>query len=293
MSETTGFIPYEEFAPLYREVMNETRVQKLFSDELYDSFTGDDTTLRLYKISEKLVENAKKFNLTSILEPHEIVRKHLVDSLLPLGIMAEHGLIPSVGNVSMADVGCGAGFPSLPIAAASQDNFPLYVMGIDSTAKKITHIKETAEYANLTNIDGMAARAEELTMIKQESAAKKGGKGSAKGKNAPQKEEKAPYFRERFDITTARAVASLVTLLELCSPMTKVGGHFVALKSHADEEIAEAGDAPKKLGLTLTDRIDYELPGGDKRVVLIYEKVSATPKNYPRRYAEITKQPLK
>lgn len=306
---TPEFLGYDEFSALYRRVLAETEGQKLFDGELYEHFSSDFVTEKLYKISQKLVENAKKFNLTSILEPHEIVRKHLVDSILPLGIMAEHGLVGEDKKVTLADIGCGAGFPSLPMAASSAEYFPIFFMGIDSTAKKITHIKESAEYAGLNNIDALAGRAEELTVFTGDTKAQSGSKSDSKSdskkgkysekravKNARKADtggEKAPYFRERFDITTARAVASLAVLCELTAPMTKVGGHFCALKSHADEEIEEAKNAPTLLGLTLCDRIDYELPGGDKRVMLIYEKVAHTPGKYPRRYSEITKQPLK
>ena len=252
----------------------------------------------MYKITEKLVENAKKFNLTSILEPEEIIRKHIVDSVLPLAIMEKQGIVSKIARKTVADVGCGAGFPTLPMSAASLDYFPLFFMGIDSTAKKIGHIKESAEYADLTNIDATAARAEELTAYHALSSQKKSvlsskKESAKKPKNQPKTEEKKPYFRERFDITTARAVAALPTLLELCAPLTKVGGYFCALKSHADEEILAEGNAHETLGLTLRDKISYTLPGGDARVVLIYEKTAETPRKYPRRYAEITKQPLK
>lgn len=269
-----------------------------FTPELYAHVTSDEVLTRMYKITEKLVENAKKFNLTSILEPEEIVRKHIVDSVLPLAIMEKQGIVSKIARKTVADVGCGAGFPTLPMSAASLDYFPLFFMGIDSTAKKIGHIKESAEYADLTNIDATAARAEELTAYRALSSQKKSALSSKKEsakkpKNQPKTEEKKPYFRERFDITTARAVAALPTLLELCAPLTKVGGYFCALKSHADEEILAAGNAHETLGLTLRDKISYTLPGGDARVVLIYEKTAETPRKYPRRYAEITKQPLK
>ena len=244
----------------------------------------------MYRITEKLVENAKKFNLTSILEPEEIIRKHIVDSVLPLAIMEKQGIVSKKLRKTVADVGCGAGFPTLPMSAAALDYFPLFFMGIDSTAKKIGHIKESAQYSGLTNIDATVGRAEELTAYHDVSTAKNNTK---KPKNQPKTEEKKPYFRERFDITTARAVSALPTLLELCAPLTKVGGCFCALKSHADEEILAAGNAPETLGLTLRDKISYTLPGGDARVVLIYEKTAETPRKYPRRYAEITKQPLK
>ena len=286
----------EQFFTLCRAAFAES--ETYFTPELYAHVTSDEVITRMYKITEKLVENAKKFNLTSILEPEEIVRKHIVDSVLPLAIMEKQGIVSKIARKTVADVGCGAGFPTLPMSAASLDYFPLFFMGIDSTAKKIGHIKESAEYADLTNIDATAARAEELTAYPDSPAPKKSALSSKKEsakkpKNQPKTEEKKPYFRERFDITTARAVAALPTLLELCAPLTKVGGYFCALKSHADEEILAAGNAHETLGLTLRDKISYTLPGGDARVVLIYEKTAETPRKYPRRYAEITKQPLK
>lgn len=286
----------EQFFTLCRAAFAES--ETYFTPELYAHVTSDEVLTRMYKITEKLVENAKKFNLTSILEPEEIVRKHIVDSVLPLAIMEKQGIVSKIARKTVADVGCGAGFPTLPMSAAALDYFPLFFMGIDSTAKKIGHIKESAEYADLTNIDATAARAEELTAYPDSPAPKKSALSSKKEsakkpKNQPKTEEKKPYFRERFDITTARAVAALPTLLELCAPLTKVGGYFCALKSHADEEILAAGNAHETLGLTLRDKISYTLPGGDARVVLIYEKTAETPRKYPRRYAEITKQPLK
>lgn len=286
----------EQFFSICRAAFAES--ETYFTPELYAHVTSDEVLTRMYKITEKLVENAKKFNLTSILEPEEIVRKHIVDCVLPLAIMEKQGIVSKIARKTVADVGCGAGFPTLPMSAASLDYFPLFFMGIDSTAKKIGHIKESAEYADLTNIDATAARAEELTAYPDSPAPKKSALSSKKEsakkpKNQPKTEEKKPYFRERFDITTARAVAALPTLLELCAPLTKVGGYFCALKSHADEEILAAGNAHETLGLTLRDKISYTLPGGDARVVLIYEKTAETPRKYPRRYAEITKQPLK
>ena len=286
----------EQFFSICRAAFAES--ETYFTPELYAHVTSDEVLTRMYKITKKLVENAKKFNLTSILEPEEIVRKHIVDSVLPLAIMEKQGIVSKIARKTVADVGCGAGFPTLPMSAASLDYFPLFFMGIDSTAKKIGHIKESAEYADLTNIDATAARAEELTAYPDSPAPKKSALSSKKEsakkpKNQPKTEEKKPYFRERFDITTARAVAALPTLLELCAPLTKVGGYFCALKSHADEEILAAGNAHETLGLTLRDKISYTLPGGDARVVLIYEKTAETPRKYPRRYAEITKQPLK
>lgn len=229
----------------------------------YEKLTSPVTCEKLWKISDRLIDNAKKFNLTSILEPTEIARKHIVDSICPLGLLLEYGITPK----RVLDVGTGAGFPLLPMAAVMSEISPKTVfLGLDATAKKISHINETAAYAEIPTVSAMQGRAEEV----------------AQGK-----------FREKFDMVTARAVADLTVLMELCAPFVSVGGVFASLKSHADEEIANSEAAAKILGLTKEAKIDYEIPGGDSRCLIIYRKTTATPPKYPRRYAEITKQPLK
>lgn len=253
------FISLEEFTELYLGMA--ARETAGFGDN-YALFTDPDVIRRLWIISCKLCENSKKFNLTSILEPSEIVRKHLIDSLCPLGLMLERGIRLN----SLLDVGCGAGFPSLPMAAALasiDDN--RRVVGLDATAKKISHINETAVACGLTSMSGISARAEE----------------SAKGE-----------LREVFDVVCARAVANLPVLIELCAPFVKVNGHFAALKSHVDEELAPAIDAGRLLGLTSYEKIDYEIPGGDVRCLIIFKKTFRTPQKFPRRYADILKRPL-
>ena len=263
---STEFIGFPDFESIYEENIMSPEAQQIFSSDLTKHLLSDDVKKRMYCISEKLTENAKKFNLTSILEPSEIVRKHILDSLLPLGIMEKHGILSSreYERRLLADIGCGAGFPSLPIIAASIGYFDLYGMCVDSTDKKIRHVNETIDYIGMRGCgEGITARAEELSS-----------------------------FRGRFDITIARAVSSLPVLIELCAPLTRVGGHFIAMKSHADEEVAALGHAPGKLGMILGDRVRYSLPGGDEREVIILKKVKETPAEYPRRYAEIVKKPL-
>ena len=256
MSELT----YELFSELYRATA--TRETPGFSIN-YEKLTSDDVCSRLWRISDRLIDNAKKFNLTSILEPSEIVRKHIIDSICPLGLLLERGINPT----RVLDVGTGAGFPLLPMAAAMTAIEPKTTfLGLDATAKKISHILETAEYAEIPTVSAMQDRAEEV----------------AAGK-----------FRERFDLVTARAVADLNVLMELCAPFVAVGGVFASLKSHADEEMERSAAAAKILGLTLEEKIDYEIPGGDSRCLIIYRKTAKTPPIYPRRYAEITKKPLK
>ena len=225
---------------------------------LYASATDPSAVEKLYGVTAKLIENAKKFNLTSILEPSEIIRKHLIDSMIPLGLLADSGI--TFGSV--LDIGTGAGFPLLPMACVSPE---ISFTGMDSTAKKISHIRETAEFAGLSNVSAVVGRAEEL----------------AHGE-----------LRQTFDLVCARAVASLPVLIELCSGFTAPGGYFCALKSHIEDELEAADRAGKVLGLTNIAVIDYEIPGGDTRCLVLYRKTTSTPAKYPRRYAEITKRAL-
>ncbi|MBR5367081.1 MAG: 16S rRNA (guanine(527)-N(7))-methyltransferase RsmG [Clostridia bacterium] len=222
----------------------------------------DNAVHRLWTVCDLLIDNAKRFNLTAILEPEEIVRKHVADSLIPLALLRGNGIDPAACR-TILDVGTGAGFPLLPWACALPESVAL--TGLDATAKKISHIRASAEAAGLSNVAAVQGRAEE--------AAREG-------------------MREHFDLVTARAVAALPVLCELCAPLVKVGGAFAALKSHAEDEIRDAAPAAAILGFDEASPIAYELPGGDARTLVVYRKTRPTPAKYPRRYAEITKQPL-
>ncbi len=228
----------------------------------FERFTSPAIVKKLYCIADRLIDNAKKFNLTAILEPAEIVRKHIIDSLQPMGILLDEGFLPT----ALLDVGTGAGFPLLPMAAAFADFSEYSFTGLDSTSKKISHIRETADYAKLSSVIAVEGRAEER----------------ARGE-----------MREKYTIVTARAVAALPQLIELCAPFVQIGGIFAAMKARADEEIAAADAASEKLGLEKSSVIDYILPGGDSRSLIIYRKIKPTSQKYPRRYSEISKQPLK
>ncbi|MBP3368736.1 MAG: 16S rRNA (guanine(527)-N(7))-methyltransferase RsmG [Clostridia bacterium] len=250
---------FSNFSALYLE--SATAKVRGFENNM-DKFTSSATVRRLYCIADRLIDNAKRFNLTSILDPAEIVRKHIIDSLQPIGILADLGYEP----LSLLDVGTGAGFPLLPMAAAYADRADCSFTGLDATRKKISHIREVADYAEIANVRGVEGRAEEL----------------ARGD-----------MREKYTIVTARAVAALPQLIELCAPFVAPGGIFASMKAHAEEEIAASAMGYEKLGLEKTDVIDYELPGGDARSLIIYRKIKSTPQKYPRRYTEILKQPLK
>ena len=245
----------QEFSTLFRDAVSPDLPG---FDAIYSAVTGEKCVNALYAVTDRLIDNAKKFNLTSILEPNEIIRKHLIDSLIPLGLLQNAGITFSTA----LDVGTGAGFPLLPMACAADG---VSFTGMDATAKKISHIRETAEFAALTNVSAVSGRAEEL----------------ARGE-----------LRQSFDLVCARAVAALPVLIELCAPFVRVGGHFCALKSHIEEELEPADRAGRLLGLTNIAVIDYEIPGGDTRCLVLYRKTAPTPAKYPRRYAEITKRAL-
>ena len=138
-------------------------------------------------------------------------------------------------------------------------------IGLDATGKKITHITEVADACGLRSVSALQGRAEEISH---------------------------DILREKADLSVARAVASMPILVELCAPLTSVGGYFAALKSHADDEIAAAENAARLTGLRFSQKIDYIIPGGDTRSLVIYEKVQPTPTELPRRYSDITKKPL-
>ncbi len=246
-------LTYQEFSDLYLSAITPDLPG---FDCLYDTASSPETAEKLYSVTSKLIENARKFNLTSILEPTEIIRKHLIDSLIPLGLLKGAG----ISFESALDVGTGAGFPLLPMACAAPG---IRFTGMDSTAKKISHIRETADFAKLTNVSAVAGRAEELAHTE---------------------------LRQSFDLVCARAVASLPVLIELCGGFVAPGGHFCALKSHIEDELEPADRAGKLFGLTNIAVIDYEIPGGDTRCLVLYRKTAPTPAKYPRRYAEITKR---
>ena len=213
---------------------------------------------KLYTICARLDECSKKFNLTAITDPDEVLKKHIVDCLF----FADE--IKKLNIKNLIDVGSGAGFPSLPTAAVLPGTD---VCALDSTAKKTVYMSETACIAGIKHFTSIAARAEEA------------GRGD---------------MREAFGAAGARAVARLSVLMELCTPFVGVGGYFVAMKGAAAmEEAKEAEHAAKALGCTLVESRQYVIPTlADKRFLLIYQKNSAAKSEYPRNFSQITKKPL-
>lgn len=216
---------------------------------------ADADLLCLY--GQRLLEKNQVMNLTAITDPAEVAKLHFLDSL------ALTKYIDLKGK-RLIDVGCGAGFPSLPLKIAVPE---LGITMLDSTEKRINWLKElTGELG--VEAECIAARAEDLAMDSD--------------------------YRRRFDVATARAVARLNILAELCLPFVKVGGVFAAMKgADSEDEINEAKNAIKLLGGKIEAVEDYKVPGTDviHRLVIV-RKVAATPGEYPRKYAKIKKSPL-
>jgi 16S rRNA (guanine527-N7)-methyltransferase len=197
----------------------------------------------------------EKFNLTAIKNEEEFIEKMIFDSALAISNI-------SLKDKKCIDVGTGAGFPGLVLAILENEaKFTL----LDSTNKKIEHIRGFAALENL-NLDLVSDRAELFAR-----------------KNI-----------EKYDFAFARAVASLNVLLEIISPILKVGGTFVALKGPGiDKELLDSKNALKILGLEVEKSFNYVLPESkEERNIVLIKKIKTTPNKYPREYAAIKKRPL-
>lgn len=205
--------------------------------------------------AQLLVEWNGKINLTAITNPEGITVKHFLDSTL----LFKYAEIAD--ESSYIDVGTGAGFPGIPMKIYKNS---LDCTLLDSLNKRINFLKEVSDKLGLP-MNCIHSRAEE------------GGK--------------KPELRGKFDIAVARAVAALPVLCEYCMPYVKVGGRFIAMKG-PNEDYKEAYTAYKTLGGEIGEVMDYELPDGDKRRIIIINKVKETPAKYPRNSAQIGKKAL-
>lgn len=198
----------------------------------------------------------KKFNLTAITDPEEIRIKHFEDSLTILQTI-------QLTNQSIIDVGAGAGFPGIPLKISCPE---IKLTLLEATKKKVEFLKHIVSTLNLQDVEIIWGRAEEVAINR----------------------------REIFDLALSRAVAKLNVLCEYCLPFAKIGGIFVAYKEEKIEtEIEEAKTAIKTLGGKLKEIKKVKLPNSDiVRSLIIIEKLSPTPPQYPRRAGMAKKRPL-
>jgi 16S rRNA (guanine527-N7)-methyltransferase len=208
---------------------------------------------------ETLVEWNEKMNLTAITDKAEVYLKHFYDSI------TASFYFDFTKPFHLCDVGAGAGFPSIPLKIV----FPhIEVTIVDSLNKRISFLNHLANELKLENVHFIHDRAETF------------------GVN--------PAFRESFDVVTARAVARMSVLSELCLPLVKVGGHFIAMKAaHANDELANGKKAITTLGGRLEEMFTFTLPMEEsERNILIIKKAKQTPKKYPRKPGTPGKTPI-
>ncbi|MBR4286130.1 MAG: 16S rRNA (guanine(527)-N(7))-methyltransferase RsmG [Clostridia bacterium] len=217
-----------------------------------------DLEAKLEIYARLLKEWNDKINLTAITDDEGIAIKHFLDCLL----VSKAAQFKSGNRV--IDVGTGAGFPGLVIAAAYPE---VQVTLLDSTGKKLKAVEDIREKMGVENAKVVHMRAEDAG--------------------------KMPEFREKYDFATARAVAELRVLLEYTLPFVKVGGAFLSLKgASAVDEIDGAKVSLKTLGGKIDGINEFTLPGGDKRAIINVKKISHIPSRYPRVSAQIAKKPL-
>ncbi|MBE6959381.1 MAG: 16S rRNA (guanine(527)-N(7))-methyltransferase RsmG [Ruminococcaceae bacterium] len=214
---------------------------------------SDEQIDTLCAFGEAVVRQNEVMNLTAITEPSAVAKLHLLDSLSVLCAAQLEGK-------TLIDVGCGAGFPGVPVAIGCPST---RVTLLDSLGKRVKWLQEILPTLGI-QAECVTARAEEA----------------------------APKVRESFDYATSRAVARLNILLELTAPFVKVGGAVLAMKgSAAREELDEAKTAIKRLGLQVEKILDFSVDGATHSVIVL-RKIAPTPAQYPRRYAKIKQNPL-
>ena len=231
-------------------------MEALLKKGLAELRLDEGATPSLLRFGALLLEKNKVMNLTAITEPADVAALHFLDSAALLTLTDFKGK-------SVVDVGTGAGFPGMPLKILEPT---IRMTLLDSLGKRITFLQEVCDNLKLTDVACVHARAEEF----------------------------AAEHRGQFDFATSRAVANLSVLCELCLPLVKTGGYFLAMKSvDSDAELKDAERAIRTLCGRVERSADYRIPGTEviHRVIFI-KKEAETPKKYPRAFAKIKKNPL-
>lgn len=234
-------------------------LSQVFKSNGLASLLNSEKSEKFLALTKRMLEENEKYNLTAIKEPAKIILNHYADCAT-LAQRLKFG-------AKIIDVGCGAGFPTLPLAIVRED---LEIFAIDSTAKRIAYVEQSAKLLSLSNVRAQAMRAEDGARL--------------------------PEYRESFDYATARAVAELRILCELCLPFVKLGGQMVAMKGkNAEFELSSAKRAIAMLGGKDPKVESITLKGSEETLthpLIIIDKRTKTPPTYPRPYAQISKKPL-
>ncbi len=216
----------------------------------------DDMINKLNKYYEMLISWNEKINLTSITQKEEVYLKHFYDSLT---LIKSYDLTK---NISICDIGTGAGFPGLVLKVV----FPnLNVTLVDALNKRVKFLNEVIKELNLKNIVAVHQRAEDF----------------------------AKENREKFDIVTSRAVAKLNILNEICLPMVKINGYFIPMKANIEDEINLSKKSIQELNYNIEEVISFTLPKENSiRNLIKIKKIGKTKEKYPRNFDKIKKNPL-
>ena len=234
------------------------------SIEIYESLSKRQKE-QFQELTELLIEENTRCNLTRITEPDQIMSRHILDSLVAVSLLNDYA--SKIGRATfLIDIGSGAGFPVIPLAIALPDwNF----VSVDATAKKIDFQRLVADKLSLDNIELLQERAEELAHDEE--------------------------YRQRFDFATTRAVGSLNIIAELSAAFIRKGGIFLTWKGpKVEQELTAGKKALEVLGMSQVRQLPYNLHGAEHSNCRLLEakKVKNTPSKYPRPFKDIKAAPL-
>ena len=238
-----------QFKELFTEIFQKNGLEAYIRDDIIEKFE---------KLTEIMIQTNTVMNITALTTIEKIIPLHYADCVK----IAEK--IPE--GATVIDIGCGGGFPILPLTIVRPD---LKIIGLDSTDKKVRYVQNTANELGL-KINTLTARAEDAAKIAQ--------------------------YRDSFDIAISRAVARMNLLDELCMPFVRVGGSFIAMKGAAgQEELDKAKNGIQRLGGKISNMDEYDLytsSENEKRTIIEIKKLTATPGEFPRGFGAIKKKPL-